>query len=373
MIRWVEPDVSVLAQILHNPAYAGMLAFGRRVADPTRGRDKRGRYRKRMAKPEEQIRTSGHHEGYITEEQFEEYQRILALNAPSKTRRNPGPGSALSQGIIFGLHREWAMSAFYNDPRLDGTRSHSYQCVGDVMTGGAQCGRIPRERVDDAVVRAMMAKLAPPALEAIREGLRQAMANDRAEHARQRTEQNRMRQKADDLEARYLAVDPSNRLVARDLEAKLEAAKRDLQAHERQDGARKPAPSLDEASFEELVRLCRDFDAIWSAQTTTDLDRKQILRAMIDRVVMVDKTPERLLIEIRWADGSPPAVVEVTRNRHAHAAILELAAEGVDAEGIAAILNERGIKTTKGRKWQKRTVAQFLRRRDCSGSGRAAM
>lgn len=154
----------------------------------------------------------------------------------------------------------------------------------------------------------------------------------------------------------------AKRAVARDLEAKLEAAKRDLQTRERQDGARKPAPSLDDASFEELVRFCQDFNAIWSAKTTTVLDRKQIVRAMIDRVVMIEKTPERLLLEIRWADGSPPAVVEVARNRHAHAVIRELAAAGVDAEGIAAILNERGIQTTKGREWQKRTVAQFLRR-----------
>jgi len=41
-----------------------------------------------------------HHPALVSQEDFDEIQRILEINAPSKERRNMGSGSALLEGKI---------------------------------------------------------------------------------------------------------------------------------------------------------------------------------------------------------------------------------------------------------------------------------
>ncbi len=88
------------------------------------------------------------------------------------------------------------------------------------------------------------------------------------------------RRQVEDLERRYMAVDPENRLVAAGVEAQLEHAKRELLARE---AAAQRAPSRCErpvaADLCELEHLANDVKRLFEAPTTTNRDRKEILRA----------------------------------------------------------------------------------------------
>ena len=78
-----------------------------------------------------------HHEAYVTREEWDEMQLILANNAPQRDRRNPGSGAAVLQGILrCAKHR--GMTSKYK--KQVNSTSHYYVCSGDVHIGGSRCG-----------------------------------------------------------------------------------------------------------------------------------------------------------------------------------------------------------------------------------------
>ena len=91
----------------------------------------------------------------------------------------------------------------------------------------------------------------------------------------------RARRQVEDLERRYMAVDPENRLVAAGVEAQLEHAKRELLTRE---AAAQRAPSRCErpvaADLRELEDLAKDVKRLFEAPTTTNRDRKKMSRAI---------------------------------------------------------------------------------------------
>jgi hypothetical protein len=120
-LHWVAPNIIAVRRFLKNRAYCGDYAYKRRVSDPTRGRDKYGHWRTRTAAPDETVVIEDHHPGYISREAWLEIQEILRLNAPSKKRRNLGPGPALLQGILgCERHEGRSLSVDYKEPLRNG-------------------------------------------------------------------------------------------------------------------------------------------------------------------------------------------------------------------------------------------------------------
>lgn len=366
-LRWTRPNVGLIYPMLRSPIYKGEYHYRRRTGDPRAGRDRRGRMRLRWASPEKVIVVPDHHEPYVGAEQWGQIQTLLKLNGPSKDRRNAGPGTALLQGIIrCGIHRNRLMTAHYKKPRSDGGRFHTYHCMGDYLVSDAdQCGLISGDPIDAAVVDALMARLAPPSLEAIRDGFDAARANLKSDEHRRKIQLHRAREQADELERRYLAVDSSNRLVAKALETKLEEAKRSIERFERDLGREvSPLALLDDRAFTELVDLCGQLRALFDAPTTTVLDRKQILRLMIDRVVLIHRDAHMFQAKIMWADGTPHIMVQGARTLSGRAQMLirTQSDAGVDPETIAEALNKLGWRTRFGTPWCAATVARCINR-----------
>jgi hypothetical protein len=105
-------------------------------------------------------------------------------------------------------------------------------------------------------------------------------------------------------ERRHRAVDPDNRLVARGLEREweerlraLDAAKAELERRERE----RPRV-ISEAERNRLLALGPDLAAVWNAPTTTPRDRKELLRTLFGRDVVLN-------ILARQRDGDPPRPV----------------------------------------------------------------
>src|SRR5207302_553388 len=71
-------------------------------------------------------------------------------------------------------------------------------------------------------------------------------------------------------------------------------------------------------AFDELIALCADMPALFHAASTTHRDRKEVLRTMVERVVVTGRTPETISALVYWLDESEPTPVEARLARYAH-------------------------------------------------------
>ena len=125
--------------------------------------------------------------------------------------------------------------------------------------------------------------------------------------AQWRLEVERARYEAERAERRYLAVEPDNRLVARGLETAWEERLRELRHAEAEleTRARRRPRALTDAERAAIRRLGDDIARVWTAPSTTDRDRKELLRALLEEVIVqVDRAAARATLTMRWRGGA---------------------------------------------------------------------
>lgn len=219
-LYWTARTHDRVLKVLHNPRYAGAYCYGR----SRHYTDADGRYHT-IAKPREEWITliPDAHPGYLSFEQYEANLAVLAANAAAHGEdRKAGPareGPALLQGLAVCGKCGRRMTVRYHT-RTYGTCVPDYVCqVTGIAHGIPICQAIPGASIDAAISTLVLDKLTPLTLEValtVTDELaaRAAQADQiRAAHV-QRAEHN-----ADAARRRYLAVDPTNRLVADALEA----------------------------------------------------------------------------------------------------------------------------------------------------------
>ena len=104
----------------------------------------------------------------------------------------------------------------------------------------------------------------------------------------------------------YDSVEPENRLVARTLERaweeKLLAQQQLEEEYHRVE--RQQARVLSAAERAAIRHLAADIPALWAAPTTTAVDRKEIVRQVVERVVIdVQGRSERVRVDVHWIGG----------------------------------------------------------------------
>ena len=103
------------------------------------------------------------------------------------------------------------------------------------------------------------------------------------------------------------ACEPENRLVARTLEGAYEQALAETEQQRRalaELDRHRPAP-LTEPERRALRRLAGELDRVWNARSTRDRDRKELLRALLDDVVLnVDRERNVGTVELLWQGGA---------------------------------------------------------------------
>jgi len=189
--------------------------------------------------------------------------------------------------------------------------------------------------------------------------LAQLEQEERAERKQWDLRLERTRYEAKRAERQYQAVEPENRLVARSLERLWEDKLRTVETLEKeyQAWSYTRLAAITEADRAAILTLGSDLTSLWQAETTTNADRKHMLRLVI-RDVIVDgkRTQGQVWFQINWQTGAheefcykrsvqsyeQSADVEVLQQR-----IRELnAAQKIDAE-IAIILNAEGYRTAR--------------------------
>jgi DNA invertase Pin-like site-specific DNA recombinase len=354
---------------LHNPRYAGAFVYGRRRARKTPD----GKTSVQEL-PREQWTTliPDAHPGYISWDQFERNQRLLASNAHAYgAERAAGPareGPALLQGLVVCGRCGRRMTVRYHQRR--GALIPDYQCIGEAIQGGGpRCQTIPGRGVEAAIGQLLLDTVTPLALEVALTV--QAELEARADEADQlrRSHVERARQRAELARRRYLAVDPDNRLVADTLEADWNDALRALQAaqDEYEHASAAATAALSDQQTARIRALAADFPALWSDPATPQRERKRMVRLLIEDVTLT-KT-DQIHAHVRLRGGQTrsltlPIPMSAWKAREtdpdALALLDRLLDQHTDAE-TAAKLNAADHRSGEGKPFTARIVLHLRR------------
>lgn len=374
-LQWHRPNRVTLQSLLHHPIYAGFYRWGHRSTDPRKkvpGKRQSGRT---LRPPQEcLVLLPDHCTAYISPEQFWANQERLQQNrAGADSLGAPRNGPALLSGLLVCGRCGYRMVVNYHNAH-NGLRYNCHRALA--CYGEPACQSLSGRRLDAFVTEQVLAALQPAALQ-----LHLAAAQD-VEQQRQLLHQNwqqrleRARYEAERAARQYQAVEPENRLVARELEGRWETALQE-QARLEQDYqpfcAQRPA-TLSAAEREQIRELAEHVPPLWSAESTTAVDRQRLVRLLIEPIeVTVQGASEQVALAITWSGGfkSQHEVLREVRSYEQLVAysrlcarIEELRAEGKSMEEVAAHLNAEGVHPPKRvERFSGGMVAGFLARK----------
>ena len=320
-LMWSLPDYQFLLRILKSPTYAGAFAHGRtksnsRVVD--------GRARKsgghRVPLEQWEVLIKEHHPAYITWERYIENVKALASNrTKSHVARSGAPreGSALLAGLLRCRKCGHKMHVGYRGG--SGPCGRYYCMTGSRGQGAPSCQCFAAFKVDRAVVDLVLETCQPFGIEAST----QAMNGHRAEADQQRRmlelAGERARFEVDRARRQYDAVDPANRLVAAELEARWNVAL--VQASEAETRLQAEAVSikpLDEDQRRRLMELGADLQRVWNDSAAPMELKKRILRTVINEIVAdVNHATGYVDLQVHWV-GGVHTQLHVRKNKTGH-------------------------------------------------------
>jgi predicted DNA-binding transcriptional regulator AlpA len=376
-IRWVTPTYHALHQILTNPVYAGAYTYGKTKYE--RYIDGNGAVRKRIRHlPMDQwsVLIQDHHPGFIDWVTFQANQARLDSNTRPKPHQAGGAvreGSALLQSLATCGHCGRRLHVHYRGRNS----APGYHCAGkDLVNGrGVYCLNVGGMVIEQAVANAFLEAVTPAAVEATMLSVQQLQANHDAALSQWRLEVERTRYEAERAERRYRAVEPENRLVARGLETEWENRLRDLAAAEtelRRREQQRPNP-IGPEQLKRIQMLGADIRQVWTAPAITDRDRKELLRTLLEEVILHLKRAEgHAHLTLRWRGGAitmldvpiPRFKPMGPRTDEDTISLLRRLAALYPDEVIAGILNRQDRKTATGERFTANQVGSLRRYRN---------
>ena len=262
---WRLPTETRIRQILKNPCYAGALAYGRTEAKVSidDGRARKSATRRHKPSDQWQVLLPDNHEGYITWQHYQENLSMLESNAAS---REPGgvvkKGSALLVGLLRCRHCGRKLHVGYSKNKTQ----PRYLCHGSRdARGSASCQSLGGAGVDRAVADTVLSAIQPAGIEAA--CLVMEQFNQEHDDHRRLIELSleKARYEVDRIRRQYDAVDPANRLVAGELEARWNSALRRATELEQQLGAAtREGHELSDTERKRLLELGDDLPALWN-------------------------------------------------------------------------------------------------------------
>lgn len=376
-IRWVAPTYTRIHKVLTTPVYAGAYVYGKTRGERYVATDGTIQQRiRRLPRAEWAVLILDHHEGLIDWATYEANQARIRTNVHPQPHQAGGAvreGVALLQGLATCGHCGRRLHTHYRGRNA----APGYHCSGkDLVNGrGVYCLNVGGLQIDAAVSHAFLTALTPAALEATLVAAQQLDADHDAALAQWRLAVERARYEAERAERRYRVVEPENRLVARGLEAEWEHRLRELEQaqHELARREQQRPRTLGPADEHRLRALGADLQRVWDAPTTADRDKKELLRALLDDVVMaVERAEGRAHLTLRWRGGTvteldvslprsnPP---RIRTDEDSLALIRRLAPHYSDAV-IAGILNRQGKRTARGERFTAAHVGNLRRYRE---------
>jgi DNA invertase Pin-like site-specific DNA recombinase len=383
-VRWKAPTFADVLRLLHNPIYAGAYAYGQKAYDPFDRSPVTGKAKaKTRALTDWPVCRRDAHPAYLSWDQFVRNQETLRGNWYRQGARGaPRRGRALLQGVVRCGRCGARLGVLTYSTKEK--RAPGYACVKAYGQEGAErgCQFLSSAPVDAAVTELFLSAVTPAQIDIALHALDQ-VEQERAEARRQRQMQlQHVEYEAELARRRYEQTDPTNRLVAAELETRWEEVlrRREQLLRECEELDRQAETPPGAAERRRIREMAGDLSRVWHAETTAMEDRKALLRFLVHRVYLDGVTEAgRIRIEVEWHTG---ARTQVTIDRPAVGAHApktpEAAVERIrallpeyDYKEIAKKLNAEGYRTAKGLPFDLYSVGYVARTRAC-GRGRGA-
>src|SRR6202049_1584280 len=382
-VIWKLPVYNTIWHMLRNPMYAGAYAFGKTESRTKviagRARKSEGHFKSRDTW---MVLIRDHHPGYISWEQFERNQAVLSDNAHMKSRMEPKAGRG-GRSLLAGLLRCRRCGRMLH-VAYRGTHGEvpRYHCRGAQINHGADwCISFGGLKPDRAVAAEILTAVEGNAVEAALEVAARATEHQRQRHRALSLELEQARYEARLAARRYEAVDPDNRLVAGELEARWNAALSHVgEVEQRLRDNELPANAPRIPDKETLCSLAQDLPAVWNSAATDMRLKPRLVRILVEEIIAdVDDTATEIVLLIHWTGGrhSELRMKKNLTGRHSRCTNLETIEVLRRMSGrfrndqIAAPLNRLGLKTGTGNTWNEgrvRSVRSYHELPACNGA-----
>ena len=368
-LLWFDIADSRILQTLHNPIYAGVYHYGENQTKITA----QGRKSRPVPKEEWHIFKKDNHEGYITYEEYETNERILAENAHPRSedgrKSPPREGPALLQGIVICGRCGGRMTVRYAHNHKNYLTPHYVCQKHSIEYGGRACQTINGISIDAGISELLLEKLTPLAVEtsiSVQEELIRRKA-DQDNYFKIKVE--KVRYEAEIARRRYLNVDPSNRLVAAELESVWNQKLVELEETEKEYNDRLMKNSADtyEADAAKLKMLSGNFRQIWEDKNVEEKDRKRIIHYLIEDVTL-RKDETGIAVHMRFKGGTtetlrfpnPLKSYETWTTSQLVLDYINEKAEYFTEKELAESLNDQGYKSGKGNVFTARIIQKIM-------------
>ena len=278
---WGEIEHRRALQILHNPRYAGAFVFGR-----TRNNSQvNGNYSRHEVPQEEwQIVIPGFHDGYIDWETYNDNQQKLLSNAYAFGEdRKKGPareGVALLQGLVICGKCGDRMTVRYHARR--GQLFPNYMCQRKTIRKGiSACQNIAGKNIDDAIGALLIERITPHSLE-VSLAVQQELFNRAKEIEHIHKQQ---------VESARYEAEWNEKLQL------LEEAQTALEEHKTKHEQKNQIQSA------EVLALANDFPKLWHSPNTSQKERKQMIRLLIEDITLT-KGNDEIIAQVRFKGGT---------------------------------------------------------------------
>jgi DNA invertase Pin-like site-specific DNA recombinase len=292
---FVKPTLDGVRNLLIHPAYAGTYVYGK--TESQRGGPVSANGQSARVKVPEHlwVKWPNHHPAYMSQEQQEEIKLILKNN--NFVRRNrPGRGAALTQGLLRCAVCGKLLCVNYHRGK-----SYSYGCGWE----SEPCTRFVSYEFDQYILAEVFKVLETPPLEMLRAALEETRRQERTRLSWIESERERLGHQERRARERADLTHGGLPRVHLDALEKLEKVLQEKEEFERKIALEQARSKNDESEEEELEELCRlasEVPALWHNPSVTHQERKELLRCLIDHVV-VAATKERIDATIVWKTG----------------------------------------------------------------------
>lgn len=366
-VVWRLPTAHRLNQILKNPCYAGALAYGRTKQQTIfeDGRARKIATRKRNSRDQWRILLLDNHPGYITWDEYLENQQILEANRALRgTRGAVKCGAAILAGLLRCGRCGRKLSVAYSGKT---GRVSRYACHGGrTDRGQAACLSLGGVSIERAVTAQVLEAIQPVGIDAALEALE---TQDEARREKRRSLELALEKatyEANRAQRQYDQVDPENRLVAGELEARWNDSLNTV-TQLQQDLAELDASQTEftQQDRQRIFQLGEDLPALWQHPDASSELKKRILRTVLYEIVIDnDEKGRKHVLQLHWQGGvhtqirvryNPPGKHRITTHQTAKDLIRELSKVCSD-QAIAQTLNRLGFRTGAGKTWRVHSV-----------------
>lgn len=369
-IFWKELSTSRTLNILHNPAYAGVYCYGESQTVWTPD----GKKSRPVPREECHVFIKDHHEAYITYEEFEYNERLLAENAHPRVggegKYPAREGSALLQGLVLCGKCGNRMTVQYHHDKKDSLTPY-YVCQRERWEHGRpMCQSIYGASIDEKIAELLIERLSPLAVQLSADVQKEIGKRKEESDGYFKIRVEKCRYEADLARRRYLQVDPDNRMVALELESAWNVRLKELEEarHEYEDRQKAALAESELKAGITLEDLPQNFKSAWHSPNTAAKDRKRMIRYLVEDVT-IRKGEEFAKVHIRFRGGTAESL-EVPNQKRAceqwktESGVLEIIrkeAEKHTPKEISVILNEMGKLSGKNLEFTNLIVQRLMR------------